>query len=100
MGLFTHNFLLQHPNLQQIEGIFNEGFRKVLNNQLLPIRWATSHRFLFFIGSRSRFHLLIKYILVTSAYKSSLEDATPHTICILTGLLPNHDTHEPESWVS
>ena len=59
IGLFTHNFLLYNLNSQKIEGIFNEGLRKVLNNQHPLNRSATSHQFFFFIRSQNRFHLLI-----------------------------------------
>ena len=59
IGLFTHNFRLLHPNSQKIEGIFNEGLRKVLNNQLKLYLSPTSQKFFFFIGSQNRFHLLI-----------------------------------------
>ena len=48
IGLFTRNFLLQHTNLQQVEGIFN-GFEIVLHNQLPLILWVTSHQLFFFI---------------------------------------------------
>ena len=39
----------------QLEGIFNEGLRKVLNNQLSLFLWVTSHQFFFFIGFQNRF---------------------------------------------
>ena len=59
IGLSTHDFLLWHPNSQKIEGIFNEGLRKVLNNQL-PLASRRPHmQFFFFIGSQNRFHFLI-----------------------------------------
>ena len=42
-----------------MEGIFNEGLRKVFNNQLPLYLSATSQQFFIFIGSQNRFHLLI-----------------------------------------
>ena len=40
-----------------MEGIFNEGFRNVLNIQLPLLLSVTSHQFFFFMGSQNRLNI-------------------------------------------
>ena len=70
IGLFTHNFLLWHPNSQKIEGILNKGLRKVCTSCFLCS--SRRHQPVLFLHriaeSVSRPNL---YILLTPLFLSS-----------------------------